>query len=146
MQMRIKILMLFFVGWATIASATTNEIAVSVTLKAQKGVTDIDRRSGTLLVQMAGQRYNVQTLATTTTNQFLTKGSVVTPGWAFMRCLSTNAGQKVNITFDGGATTSMVLEAKEPALFRCSPSALITNWTVSAGAGSVDFEFTVIED
>jgi len=136
--------MLMLVG--TMAFATTNEISVSCFLKVQKDVTDLQRTTGTLLFQMDGQRYNVQTIAATTTNQFLSKGNVSVPGWAFLRCLSTNIADKVYITFDGGPTTSLVLEAKEPAMFRVAPDALVTNWTVSAGAGSVDFEFTVIED
>ena len=131
---------------AGIASASTNEISVSVLLKAKKNATDLTRQTGTLLLQMAGQRYNVQTVAATTTNAVLTKGSVGTPGWCYMRNLGTNGSPTVSITFDAGATTSIVLEAKEPALFRAAGGAIITNWTVSASSGSVDFEFTVIED
>ena len=131
---------------AGIAHASTNEISVSTTLKVSKDATKITRQTGTILIQMAGNKFNSQVVSATTTNQFLTKGGVVTPGWAYMRNLSTNTAQSLSVTFDGGATTSIVLEAKEPALFRCAPDALITNWTVSASSGSVDFEFTVIED
>lgn len=131
---------------AGIALATTNEISITTALRVKKDAIKLERSTGTVLLQMAGTKYNVQTISTTTTNQFLAKGGVGTPGWAYMRNLSTNIGDKVNITFDGGTTTSMVLEAQEPAIFRCAPAALVTNWTVSAGAGSVDFEFTVIED
>lgn len=131
---------------AGVASASTNEITVSTLLKAKKDATDITRQTGTLLIQMAGNRYNVQTIAATTTNTVLSKGSVVSPGLCYMRNLSTNPTAQINITFDAGTTTSLVLKAEEPALFRASSAAIITNWTASANAGSVDFEFTVLEN
>jgi len=128
------------------AWATTNEISVQVTLKVNKDAVQIDRASGTQLIQMSGKRYNTQTITTTTTNQALTKGSVQSAGWAYARNLSTNAADQVWLSFDNGTTTSLVFEAKEPALFRLAPAAVVSNFVVSANAGQVDFEFTVIED
>jgi hypothetical protein len=126
--------------------ATTNEIAVQALLKVNKGPVQINRTSGTVTIQMAGNKYNTQTISATTTNALLTKGNVGNAGWCYMRNLSTNAADRVNITFDAGSTTSLVLEASEPAIMRLHPSAIVTNFTVSSSAGSVDFEFTVIED
>jgi len=131
---------------AGVATASTNEITVSTTVKVNKDAVQITRQSGSLLVQMAGKRYNTQTISLTTTNQFLTKGSVQSAGWCYMRNLETNATAQANISFDGGATTTMVFKAKEPALFRLNPDALVSNFTGAASSGSVDFEITVIED
>lgn len=140
---RLIVAMLLLAG---IAQATTNEITASVTLKVNKNATQLTRNTGTLQIQMSGNKFNSQNITATTTNQYLAKGGVGTPGWAYMRNLSTNLIKEVNVSFDGGTTTSMVFKAKEPAVFRVSSSALVTNWTVSANSGTCDFEFTVIED
>ena len=131
---------------AGIASASTNEITVSTTLKVAKDAVALERKSGTKLIQMAGKRYNIQTVAATTTNALLTKGSVSSAGWCYMRNLGTNGSPSVTITFDIGVTEAMVLEAGEPACFRLAPAAVVTNFTVKSSSGTVDFEFTVIED
>ena len=131
---------------AGIAQATTNEITVSTTLKVSKDAVQLQRQSGTKLIQMAGKRYNIQTITATTSNQNLTKGSVGSCGWAYMRNLGTNGSPNVIITLDNGTTEAMLLEPGEPALLRLAPAAVVSNFTVKASATSVDFEFTVIED
>lgn len=131
---------------ASSAFATTNEISVSTILKVSKDAVQISRTSGTKLIQFIGSRWNTQTIALTTTNQALTKGSVGNAGWCYMRNLGTNGSPSAYITFDSGVTTGIVVEAGEPALFRLAPNAVVTNFTAGASSGTVDFEFTVIED
>ena len=131
---------------AGILHASTNEITVNALLRIQKDAIQLERNSKSLLFQMEGSKYNIQTITATTTNQNLTKGSVGNCGWAYMRCLSTNEGAKVYTSYDNGTTTSHVCEAREPALFRLAPDAVVSNFTVKADSGTVDFEFTVIED
>jgi len=128
------------------AHASTNEITVATTLKVSKDAVQLQRQSGTTQIQMAGKRYNIQTLTCTTTNQALTKGSVSSAGWCYMRNLGTNGSPTVNITFDAGVTTGMVLKAGEPALLRLAPAVVVSDFTAAASSDSVDFEFTVIED
>lgn len=128
------------------AEATTNEITVQSYLKVNKDAVQLDRSSGTLSIQMAGKRWNTQIITCTTTNQLMTKGSVDQCGWAYWRNLSTNIADEIHITLDAGSTTSIVLQAREPALFRLAPGATVTNFTAAANAGSVDFENTIIED
>jgi len=131
---------------AGMAHATTNEITVSTLLRVNKDAVQLQRQSGTTLIQMAGKRFNIQTITATTTNQFLTKGSVGSCGYAYMRNLGTNGAPSVTLTLDSGTTEAMVLKPGEPALLRLAPAAVVSNFTVKASATTVDFEFTVIED
>ena len=131
---------------AGIVHATTNEITSSITLKVSKNATQLDRRSGNVQIQMVGNLVNIQTGQASTTPTFLEKGAVGTPGICYIRNLSTNTAEKVGITFDGGATTNILLEAEEAGTFRVEPSALVTNWTAGTLTGTCNFEFTVIED
>jgi len=128
------------------AHASTNEISVSTTLKVSKDAVQLQRQSGTKLIQMAGKRYNIQTITATTANQNLTKGSVGNCGWAYMRNLGTNGSPNCIITLDNGTTEAMTLEPGEPSLFRLATGAVVSNFTVKSSASTVDFEFTVIED
>ena len=140
-----KVIVALFLA-ATMAHATTNEITVRVSLKVNKDAVQVNRDSGTLQINMAGKRYNTQTLTLTTTNQYLSKGSVASAGFCFMRNLETNTTKQANVSLDGGVTTSLTFKAKEPALFRLTSAALVTNFTAAASSGTCDFEITVIED
>lgn len=131
---------------AGVAQATTNEISTSITLKVNKNATQITRNTGTILIQMAGNLVNVQSGQASTTPTNLTKGGVTTPGWVYIRNLSTNAAEKIGFSFDGGTTTNLLLEAEEAGVFRADPGAAITNWTVGTSTGTCNFEFTLIED
>jgi len=123
-----------------------NEISIQTLLKVSKDAVQLQRTSGTLLVDMTGSKYSTFVITLTTTNQFLTKGNVGDSGWCYMRNLETNTAAVANISMDGGTTTSMVLRASEPALFRLAPGALVTNFTGSATTGTVNFEITVVEN
>lgn len=144
--MKKAMIIMAVLGVACIAYATTNEITVQTFLKVNKDAVQLQRSTGTLLIQMAGTRYSTYVLTLTTTNQFLSKGNVANAGWCYMRNLSTNPTHQANITFDGGTTTSLVLKAEEPALFRLAPGALVTNFTAAASSSSFDFEITVTEN
>lgn len=130
----------------SIAEATTNEITLQALLRVRKGAVNLERNSGQIQFQFAGTKYNIQTITCTTTKQNLTKGSVGTCGWAYMRNIATNGSPAISITFDGGTTTSLVLEAQEPALFRIAPNAVVSNFTAATTTGTADLEFTIFED
>ena len=141
-----KYIILLLVALVAVIAIAENEISTSITLKVKKDAISITRQTGTTLIDMAGTRYNVQTINASTNNTRLSKGAVVTPGWAYMRNLSTNETEKVFISFDSGTTTSLVFEAEEAGTFRVAPDAIITNFMVATTNGTCDFEFTVIED
>ncbi len=133
---------------SSVCLATTNEITVTESIKINKDSVQLSRSSGTKLIQFAGHRYNTQVIALTTNWQSLAKGSVATNGWCYMLNLGTgtNALTQANISFDGGTTPAISLKSGEPALFRMSTSAVVTNIKAKASVDTTDFEFTLIED
>jgi len=124
----------------------SNEITVNTTLKVKKDGADLQRQSGTILIDQTGKGYNTQTITATTSNQNLTKGGVGDCGWCYMRNLGAAGDPNCIITFDNGTTEAMVLEPGEPACIRLATAAVVSAFTVKASATTVDFEFTVIED
>lgn len=128
------------------AAIAANEITVSTTLKVDKDALKLQRNTGTVQADLTGTRANVQMLTATPTNQTLSKGTLGNVGMFYMRNLSTNAAEKVFITFDNGSTTSHVLLAEEPLVGRLAPGAVVTEFTVATTNGTCDVEFTVIEE
>jgi hypothetical protein len=124
----------------------SNEITVSTTLRVLKDASDLQRNSGTTLIDQTGKGYNIQNITATTSNQNLTKGGVGDCGWCYMRNLGAAGDPNCIITLDNGTTEAMTLEPGEPALFRLTAAAVVSAFTVKASATTVDFEFTVIED
>ena len=128
---------------AAAAWATTNEITVQVYLKADKNSVQIERKPGTLQIQMIGSRWQSYVVPCTITNTPLSKGAVGNLGWAYCRNLSTN--QTVALSFDNGATTNMHLLSGECALWRFAPAFQMTNVSAAVTAGAGDFEVTILE-
>ena len=132
--------------FAAVAIATTNEITAKLYLKMDKNYSTITRDSGSLLVQMAGQRYNSQILsANSNAWQSVSKGSVTNLGLCVMRDLSTNI--TLYVSYDGGTTTNAMLKPGEMNMQRLFKLYDVTQIKYKIDvAGSCDAEFTIIED
>ena len=132
--------------FAAVAVATTNEITAKIYLKVDKNYTQMTRDSGSMLVQMAGQRYNSQILSANSNGwQSVSKGSVTNLGWAVMRNLSTDI--TLYISYDSGLTTNAALKPGEMNMQRLFKSFTVTNIHYKIDVtNTCDAEFTIIED
>lgn len=125
------------------AQATTNEITTQVYLQASKGNVQLSRAPGTVLVQMAGTRFHSYIQAVTTAWLPLSKGSVGSMGYSYLRNL--NGSNTVYLSFDVGANTNLSLKAGEVTLLRLYAAGQITNIHARAAIAS-DLEVTILED
>lgn len=128
---------------ASVAAATTNEITANIDLQVSKNSLQLQKNSGSQIIQMAGTRFYSAVYALTTTNQPMSKGAVGSLGWCYARNFSTN--KTVYLSFDVGATTNMMFLPSEAVIFRLADTFQVTNIHAAVTSGTADFEFTIIE-
>lgn len=142
--MRKYIMMIVFCLFACFSAiATTNEIQVTIIFDASKNSSQVNRNPGSIYAQWVGTKYATQVYSLTTTNQAISTGGIVTPGWTYFRNVGTTG--TANISFDRGATTNMTLLAGQPSLIKMADNMVITNIQVFASSGTAELEVTIVE-
>lgn len=130
----------------------SNEITLQGYIKAEKSSRKVERSPGSISINWNGLRYYGPVIYTTTTNgwSYASKGAVDTNGWLWLR--NVGASGSVQVSFDAGATTHLILKTNEFCSMRLDPTYNITNLAFIAvqngtnAATTNDFEVTILED
>lgn len=155
MKKTISIFVAVMAGTVAICWAA-NEITLQALLKADKNSAQVQRSPGTLNITWNGQRFNSQTIIATPTWQPVSRGACASSGFCYVRnmaptntyTISAGVTQMVTveISFDVGVTTNLMLKQSEYSIFRLNTAFDVTNMMIKTRGATGDVEVTILED
>lgn len=136
---------------AVLVAWAADEIHVTCQLEVEKGVLQLERKPGTIDIDMTGDAISdiVQTITATSTDVVTVAAGVATNGVTWFRNLTTNTTRYVLIGryYTSGDVTNffpfLKLNAEDVALVRLHPTNVVR--AVSVG-GDVSLRTIVVED